>query len=212
MVKKLKSNYLGFTLVELIVVVAIIAILITAITPAYYRHLIRTRKQIDVNNGEELCKALQSAMASDPKIMNFVWIATSNYGNNMPRTESDDMHYRVLAYANVATDAFGVYQMQMHIIPTAGITNTTRAVLATRMEEYLDDCTFSFQFGKGNVIDQWIICADIYQQLYVFIGAGLNDARYHIRKDGKLRTGDNRQEYMIYPEVSEEYQKMYTLK
>ncbi len=54
----------GFTLVELIIVMAIIAILSMLITPSIIRYINRSRKSNDVAIAEAVCKSCQLAMAS----------------------------------------------------------------------------------------------------------------------------------------------------
>ena len=59
---KKKNN--GFTLVELIIVISIMAILASIVTLNVVRYIDMTRKQMDVQTAEHLYKATQLAMAS----------------------------------------------------------------------------------------------------------------------------------------------------
>ncbi len=62
--KKLKNNK-GFTLVELIIVVAVIAILATVLAPQYIRYVERARESNDLQIATNLIRA-STVVASDP--------------------------------------------------------------------------------------------------------------------------------------------------
>lgn len=57
----------GFSLLELIVVIAIMAILIVVVTPQYLKYVERSRNTTDVRNAKEIVQALQ-IYALDPDI------------------------------------------------------------------------------------------------------------------------------------------------
>ncbi len=60
-----KMNNKGFSLVELIIVIAIMAILIVVLAPQYLKYVERTRNSTDLQNATEIVTALQ-VYASDP--------------------------------------------------------------------------------------------------------------------------------------------------
>ena len=62
---KNRKNNKGFSLVELIVVVAIMAVLVGVLAPAYLRYVEKTRLQKDNSAIGEICAALQTAMADE---------------------------------------------------------------------------------------------------------------------------------------------------
>ena len=54
-----KKNNKGFTLVELVIVVAILAILVGILAPQYTKYVEKSRKAADVSNMDEIVKAVQ---------------------------------------------------------------------------------------------------------------------------------------------------------
>lgn len=63
--RKKKDNK-GFTLVELVIVIAILAILVGLLAPQYTKYVEKSRKAADASNLEEIVKELK-VVASDPQ-------------------------------------------------------------------------------------------------------------------------------------------------
>lgn len=63
---KEKMNNKGFSLVELIIVIAIMAILLVVLAPQYLKYVERSRNSTDLQNAAEIVTALQ-VYASDPE-------------------------------------------------------------------------------------------------------------------------------------------------
>lgn len=61
-----KKDNKGFSLVELIIVVAILAILVGLLAPQYIKYVEKSRKSADANNINEIVNALQ-VYAADPE-------------------------------------------------------------------------------------------------------------------------------------------------
>lgn len=60
-----KMNNKGFSLVELIIVIAIMAILLVVLAPQYLKYVEKSRNSTDLQNAAEIVSALQ-IFASDP--------------------------------------------------------------------------------------------------------------------------------------------------
>lgn len=61
----MKKNNKGFSLVELIIVIAIMAILAGALAPALIKYINKSRKSTDIQNADSIRTAVQTAL-SDP--------------------------------------------------------------------------------------------------------------------------------------------------
>lgn len=57
--RKERMNDKGFSLVELIIVIAIMAILLVVLAPQYLRYVERSRNSTDLQNAAEIVTALQ---------------------------------------------------------------------------------------------------------------------------------------------------------
>ena len=81
--KKRKWTNRGFSLVEIIIVIAIIAILAAAVAPALLRYIDKSRKAVDVANAEVIYKAAEmaSSLGSDDAVAGWSWAASCTGGN-----------------------------------------------------------------------------------------------------------------------------------
>lgn len=59
-----KSHHLGFSLVELIIVVAVMAVLLGILTPTYLAYVEKTRAGMDNQDAEEIRKATETIILS----------------------------------------------------------------------------------------------------------------------------------------------------
>lgn len=61
----MKKNNKGFSLVELIIVIAIMAILAGALAPALIKYINKSRRSADISNAETIRTACQTAMSDE---------------------------------------------------------------------------------------------------------------------------------------------------
>lgn len=79
-----KKNNKGFTLVELVIVVAILAILVGILAPQYTKYVEKSRKAADVSNLENLVTAFKTAAADGTTD-----IKAGTYGIQIGRTATN---------------------------------------------------------------------------------------------------------------------------
>lgn len=87
--KKEKMNDKGFSLVELIIVIAIMAVLVVVLAPQYLKYVERSRNSTDISNATAMATALQ-VYAADPdaahpfKKDNVITITVTAAGSTTP--------------------------------------------------------------------------------------------------------------------------------
>lgn len=78
MKKIIRKNNKGFSLVELIVVVAIMAVLVGVLAPAYLQYVEKTRKQTCYWNMDNVVREVQLLAFTDPEFMEELTQAANN--------------------------------------------------------------------------------------------------------------------------------------
>ena len=80
---EVKKNNKGFSLVELIVVIAIMAVLVGVLAPQFIKYVNNSKVATDVKNGQEIAAAISTDLA-DGKISSKVSTATEITSSNKP--------------------------------------------------------------------------------------------------------------------------------
>ena len=75
----MKKDNKGFSLVELIIVIAIMAVLIGLLAPQYLKFVKKSKISADVSNGQALATAFNVAFADGESLSD----CSGSYGNNM---------------------------------------------------------------------------------------------------------------------------------
>ncbi|MCR4609368.1 MAG: prepilin-type N-terminal cleavage/methylation domain-containing protein [Eubacterium sp.] len=205
----MKKSNKGFSLVELIIAIAIMAIISVAIGLAIIRYINKARKADDLAAADTIGATISAAIADDEDLYHFVEIAVSSTGNNLTKANIQNGWLRVLGYCNSPRNR---YDMKFHAINTAGVTAAEKKSFEDGMNAYLGTNIPRLQFYLFDYLDEWIICADGDGKLYVFIGSGMNDDRYHMKPKytgGRACINNaNRYCYQVWPEVDPAYTKL----
>lgn len=137
--KKERMNNKGFSLVELIIVVAIMAVLIVVLAPQYLKYVEKSRNATDVTNAVEIVTAIQ-VYAADPDAATA--LAAGNYTVTVNGTNTTISGDAGFATITTALDAAGFD------VDTTANTMKTTAVSRTAWTEYAINVTVE---ATGNV-------------------------------------------------------------
>ena len=201
--KNIKSNQ-GFSLVELIIVIAIMAILAGAITIGIIRYINKARKSNDINAAEAIGKSFQNSCLKDETMFDYLTELTT--APNMPDVPDDDHHYRILAYARAVSGNAANGAMDFHLT-NATISNEFADVdVVKEFLIFLDDSLTPVKFKRSGKIDQWIIVADTNHNICVYVGSGMSESVCYMSEDGKL-DGSGQQCYKLWPTIDGVYDR-----
>ena len=199
----------GFSLVELIIVIAIMAILAASLAPALIRYINKARKADDIADAEVIGKSLSLAVASDEDLYDFLLYSAAELSKQSATAE-----YRMLAMSSVSGAA---NHPTTWFVKIANVASAQSANL-NKMIQFLNDEVgpkiVKIHFGKVDILDQWVVCCDRNCNLAVFVTAGIS-GNYHIGKsvNGYRQIGGqgNVVAYKLWPEVQPEYEELSSL-
>ena len=198
-----KNSNKGFSLVELIIVIAIMAILAVAIGLTIIRYINKARKADDITTAESIGVSVSAAMASDEDMRDFLQWNLQQLGN------SND--YRVLGYSSVATGSTGTKYNTLFTSNNIGSSHATAAqqgqVFAQFMNDEMGGKLAAMKFTAFSKIDQWILCVDKNGNLSVWVGASMNGNQWSIDYSTH-KTSNGNHYYMLWPEVDKAYERL----
>ncbi len=191
----------GFSLVELIIVIAIMAILAAAIAPALIRYINKARKADDIATADALGTTFKAAITENEAFYDYVAKSASYISNDT------DQKYRVVTYMNAG------YQNWTYRGTDCGdsaLNQAANAAMSKTIGELMGQEVFKLKFTLSRYLDQWLICVDKDCNFYVFAGGGFGTGMYFLQSDGRTRGGHEQQCYMLWPEVSPAYEELTT--
>jgi prepilin-type N-terminal cleavage/methylation domain-containing protein len=193
----------GFSLVELIIVIAIIAILAAAIAPALIRYITKSRKADDIAAADAIGVSVNAAISSDDEMTEFI-----NWNVAELKNSSTDNEYRVIGYSSVSNSNQGqAYRSPFRV--NNNLPSKYSAIgqqFADFMNEDLGNELVTMRFTSFGKLDQWILCVDRRERLSVWVGADMNGNVWHIKNDGT--TGGTQRYYQLWPEIDSDYQML----
>ncbi len=108
---RLKDNNRGITLLELIIVMAIMGVLVGIILPQYLKYVDKSKKALDIKNAEMVAKAFQLVLVNNPEFFDMYEKANgNNYGvkaNNLPEQVAGEGKTSVIAF--ITAEDFGFF-------------------------------------------------------------------------------------------------------
>ena len=194
---KFKRNQKGFSLVELIIVIAIMVIIAAAIAPALIRYINKARKGDDVATADAIGRTFEAAITSDDSMYDWV-VISANPSNLSPGSGLN----RVIAYADAVSSGFD--RSHFHLIGINDAPTSDTSAFADHIVEYIGTTVIPMKFHTSPELEQWIICVDENRNLSVWAGGGLSSNSTHIGPTGAV-TGSSYRAYKLWPEVDATY-------
>ncbi len=209
---RIRKNNKGFSLVELIIVIAIMAILSAVIGIAIIRYIAKARKAHDIAAADALGASVSAALSANDDMNEFIeWNVAELIKGNGKNTDN----YRVLGYSSVATgntgNKYNVLFKSNNIGASHAEAKAAAIDFANFMNNDMGDRLVSMKFNQFSKIDQWIICIDRLGNISVWVGAGFNGNQWTI--DGNTHMAKNHSGkmvhyYMLWPEVDKAYERL----
>ena len=212
-----KPNNKGFSLVELIIVISIIAILIGIMVPQLIKYIYKAKKSADIQTADAIGSVFSELMydVTDPggrALYDYISQSSGYYKKYNSPYNTPEKRLRVIAMLSSGQGKNPRHKLQ--ITGSLGYKNYKDKSLVD--EFLLDACDHiqDLQFTKESSMDCFCICCDGDMNIYVTVGGGVNYETDHIDSVGEGVYKDpgkgNYYQYLVYPTVSPEYLKLAT--
>ena len=205
---KIYNNYKnkGFSLVELIIVIAIMAVLAAAIAPALIRYINKSRKADDIAAADAIGATFQSAMTEDEDM--YDWLNACCNKENLGKL-ANDRPYRVVAYCSI-DDGYAPSDFKLVTTYLGGVDGLDKQLMHDKMAEYFGASSAPLKFKRPIYLDQWIICIDPQGKLSVWVGGGFGSASCWLGKENCVYGKENSSyAFKLWPGgVDSDYNKM----
>ncbi len=194
-------NNKGFSLVELLIVIAIMVILVALLIPNLLQYINKTRKEVDISNSEAIGEVFAFALVDPIEPGNQALYDYVEKSRNY--TFPDDHSYRILAILDA-----GYVEKEFFLID--GIVDSeTQQQITAQLQDVWQGLLY-LKFTTDIYLDQWVICCDEDMKIYVFVGGGCNNNRYYLCTDNNgydyyVRGAESFKQYMLWPEVCQGY-------
>ena len=200
---------------ELIIVIAIMAILVAVLAPQFLKYVKRARIAADISNADELAKSF-TVMMTDEDYIDFQGYV--NYNASEAKRLGNSHYYRVITFANDTRaedyyhSAHNGFQITNVAAGYCGSDNTKyenlKSAIRHATEEVLGTSSVKVNLYKQGVAEEWIVCVDKDGKFYVFVGSNENKEKFALGDNKKENYGSGRQCYMLYPEVDDAYNNL----
>ncbi len=194
----------GFSMVEIIVVIAIMAVLIGVLTPQYLRYIKRTRKANDLTVAREIGNSYSIQTIDDKIAKQWTDLCKSDGDGNF---DGAGKYYYMMLYADADDSAtpFRVKCNPLHKDKIDGYNETTlNQHFQEQFDRSLSEKDGRMKFRSAGERDQWIIAVDEEGRFHVLVGSGFNGSQTYISKDGDP-DGLSTKCYELWPNTSAEY-------
>ena len=207
----------GFSLVELIIVIAIMAILAAAISPALIRYINKAKKADDIATADAVGTALMAAITENESLYDYV-VATAAQDKN--KFKNGQIKYRVIGCMNAGTSthAFRLNSINNTNILPADEMAEAQSVAGKVVGDTMGAEYFKLKFTCNDILDQWLIAVDDNYNFAVFATGHFNNNGWTIDANGNVAgqsvqggagSGGNLWHcYQLWPEVDPLYQEL----
>jgi prepilin-type N-terminal cleavage/methylation domain-containing protein len=204
-----EHNNKGFSLVELIIVIAILAILSAAIAPALIRYINKARKADDIATADSIGTTVNAAYTDNEYVYDYI----NEHVNWLVKEKGKNSGYlRIVGMMNAGYVYDGYHFTDIgngvsHNLP-GSVETDGKNELKSILEELMGEAIFKLKFTNNIYMDQWVICVDEQSRIHILCGGGLNGHQFYIKPNHILQGGANNRLYQLWPSVDPEYNKL----